>query len=82
MRTKRVRATGNNPADNCRRFNSWAKERMSEQKKTQKEAAEYIGMTQPEFSDKINGRRGGFSLMQAMGIVDYLGESQRVKELF
>lgn len=83
---KQVRSTGNNAGDNVRRFHNWIRQKLSERtdgkKFSQKEAAEYIGITQPEFSDKLNGRRGGFDLKQAMGIVDYFGESQKVKELF
>ena len=82
MERKQIRSTGNAPADNCRRFNAWVRECLKQQKKTQQEAAEYIGMTRPEFTDKINGKRGGFSLLQAMGLADYFGESQKVKDLF
>ena len=84
---KKVRSTGNNVGDNVRRFNNWIRAKLAEKNDegkrfSQKDAAEYIGITQPEFSDKLNGRRGGFDLNQAMGIVDYFGESQKIKDLF
>jgi len=79
---KEVRATGNTPNDNTRRFHAWVRQKLADGNYSQKDAAAYIGISRPEFTDKLNFKRGGFNLKQAMGIVDYFGESETVKNLF
>ena len=85
---KQIRSTGNNAGDNTRRICNWIRGKLVEygedgkKKYSQAEAAEYIGISQPNFSEKLANRNGGFNLQQLMGIIDYFGESEKVKDLF
>lgn len=88
MRAKTVRATGNPVNDNVRRVCNWIRGKLAEtdeitkkKKYRQREIAEYIGITQQSFSQKLMNKQDGFNLTQLMGILDFFGESEIIKEL-